>query len=256
MDRLHVSGVADQPHVTISHRQFLGGSLVLRIPEFVKAPDGTATCTPARVVWEQVDQQTHLRYRWDEAEDVKRRWATDFEGEVRAGTDAMSFEVTMHNAGAVPQPWGVFLFCLQAGACPAFLDYDGVRTFVRLPERWASVNEMQGGVFEQHRMCVFPVAGGGVAHNLMAKLSTDGEWILAMAIDRPGWVSCNHQHWPSCIHANPVWGDLPEDTHAGPQTPGLPLAPGASVTTHGKVYLLNTGLDEVYQRFTDDFGSA
>lgn len=253
MAALRVSGVASRPHLAITHPQLADGSLVLRMPEFVKSPDGSETLTPEKVVWEQVVEQTHLRYHWAESAALKRKWATDFSGELRAGDDELAFEVTMHNAGDVPQPWGVFLFCLQAGGCPAFQDYDGVRTFVRLGDRWASVNEMQGGVFEDHRMCVFPVAGGGVAHNLMAKVSADGRMVLSIAIDRPGWVSCNHQPWPSCIHTNPVWGDLPADTSAGPRNSGGPLAPGASVTAHGKVYLCRDGLDAVYERYLSDF---
>ena len=256
MAAVRISGVAYQPHVALTHPQLLGGSLVLRIPEYVKSPDGSANCCPGQVVWEQVAGEAHLRYRWDEAEAAKRKWATDFCGQVRAGEDAVAFEVTMRNAGAVPQPWGVFLFCLQAGACSVFQDYDGVRTFVRLADRWATVNQMQAGVFADHRMCVYPVGDGGVAHNLMAKVGTDGQWVLAMAIDRPGWVSCNHQQWPSCIHANPVWGDLPAGTCADPGTSGSALPPGASVTCHGKVYLCRGSLDAVYERYASDFHRA
>ena len=256
MSRLRISPVAFQPHVSITCPELLGSSLVLRIPEFVKLPDGSSTCAPANVVWEHLVAESHLRYRWDEDETVKRHWATDFLGEVQADQGRISFDVTMRNAGDVPQPWGVFLFCLQAGACRSFQDHDGLRTFVRLQDRWATVNEMQNGVFENHRMCTYPVWAGGVVHNLMAKVSSDGQWVLALAIDRPGWVSCNHQQWPSCIHANPVWGDVPSGARLGPRISGSPLPPGESVTTRGKVYLLRGDLDVVYARYNRDFHGA
>jgi hypothetical protein len=253
MDGWTLAGVASQPHVVMTHAQFLGGSLVLRIPEFVKAPDGAGSCCPDNIIWEQMSPSTQLRYRWDVADSVKQHWATDIQGQARADGDVMNFEVTMRNAGDVPQPWGAFLFCLQCGAWGAFQDYDGQRTFVHTPAGWKTVNQMQAGLFEDHRMCVFPNTAGGASDNLMAKISLDGQWVLAMAIDRPGWVSCNHQIWPSCIHANPVWGRLPAETAADPKTCGEPLPPGASVTAHGKVYLLGADLDALYERYTADF---
>ena len=254
MAALSISPVADKPHFRITCPEPLGGSLVFRVPEFVKAPDGASTYGPSNVAWEHVVEGTHLRYEWAEPDAVKRKWATDFRGEVRTAEDEVAFDVTMRNTGDAPQPWGVFLFCLQAGGCRGFQDYDGVRTFVRLNDRWVTVNQMQNGVFEEHRMCVYPVGADGVAHNLMAKVSSDRQWVLAVAIDRPGWVSCNHQLWPSCIHANPVWGDPPPDP--GPRTPGCPIAPGVSRTAHGKVYVFRGDLDALYDRYNSDFHGA
>ena len=228
--------------------------MVLRIPEYVKSPGGSETCCPNNVVWEQECGRTRLRYRWDEAVEIKRQWATDFQGMVQVRGDAVTFEVTMCNVGEVPQPWGVFLFCLQCGAWRSFQDYDGQRTFVRSHAGWVTVNQMQAGVFEDHRMCVFPVDPTGVSDNLMAKVSQDGRWVLGLAIDRPGWVSCNHQQWPSCIHANPIWGHLPLGIAAGPDTCGEPLQCGASAIARGKVYLFPGGLDELYERYVGDFG--
>lgn len=240
---LRVSHVPHQSHVVITHPEVLGSSLVLRIPESVKSPDEADVRCPGNVVWEEVSRETHLRYHWDEDEAVKAAMATDFSGEVRSGDDEITFDVTMRNAGDRAQGFGVFLFCLQAGANHRFHDHDGVRTFVRLADRWVTVNEMQGGVFEDHRMCGYATGGGEgeVAHNLMAKTGDGSDWVLGMALDQPGHVSCNHQMWPSCIHANPKWREL---------------APGESETAHGKVYYFRGDLDMLYERYRRDFDGA
>ena len=238
MPELRISPVAYQSHVSITNTEFLGNSLVFRIPEFVKTNDERNLC-PGKVAWEIVEPERHLRYRWDEDDAVKADYGTDFSGEIRAGSGEVSFEVTMINRGAEPQRFGAFLFCLQAGAVHVFHDYEGERTFVRSNDRWLTVHEMQDGVFEDHRMCGYQV-GDEIDHNLMAKVGSDGEWVLGLALDAGKHVSCNHQIWPSCIHANPDWSHV---------------APGESDTVHGKVYYFRGDLDSLYARFQSDTGS-
>jgi len=236
MAELRISPVAYQPHVTITNTEVLGKSLVFRIPEFVKSNDNRSLC-PGEVVWEVVEAERHLRYRWGEEGAVKAEYGTDFSGEVRAGEGEVSFEVTMTNLGTEAQRFGAFLFCLQAGAIIDFHDYKGKRTFVRKGGGWVSVREMQRGSFEEHRMCGYTV-GEEVDHNLMGKTDAGGEWVLGIALAGGKHVSCNHQLWPSCIHANPDWSHV---------------APGESDTVRGKVYYFRGDLDGLYERFREDF---
>ena len=104
MAGLIISPVADKPHFSIGCPEPLGGSLVLRAPEFVKAPDGASTLGPTNVAWKVVAEGSPLRYEWAESEAVKRKWATDFGGEARSSADDIAFSVTMRNAGDTPQP--------------------------------------------------------------------------------------------------------------------------------------------------------
>ena len=50
-----------------------------------------------------------------------------------------------------------------------------------------------------------------------------------------------HQIWPSCIHANPEWGDL---------------NPGEERRACGKVYYFEGTKDELFSRYQSDFCSA
>lgn len=235
---LRIGGIPFQPHVSITHPERLGRSLVLRIPEFVKAADDSRVECPSRVRWSVVEPERVLHYSWDVETARKTEWGTDFSGTVQAENDLLRFEVTCTNVGAAAHPAGVYLFCLQAGADTGFHDPDGLRTYARRGGRWVSVNTLQNGSLPKHRMCSYPVAPAGVDCNLMAKQSVDGDWVLAIALDQCGHVSCNHQVWPSCIHANP----------ARPL-----LAPGAAATARGCVYWFRGDLAAVLARVQRDF---
>jgi hypothetical protein len=245
MATLQISPVAYQPHFVIVHPDKLGQCIILRIPEFIKSADGLLQGHPANIVWEQGESKSQLQYHWGETDAVKQQWGLDLSGQVTAGEDELTFEVTMHNLSDMPNNSGANLFCMQAGGHLDFQDYDGHRTFVRMPDRWVSVNEMQNGKFEDHRMCGYQQKRDGIAHSLIAKVSTGGDWVLGIALNQEGGVSCNHQPWPSCIHANPVWATL---------------APGESETARGKVYFFrgesgnqSGGLEELYHRYHKDF---
>ena len=231
MALLQISPIAYQPHIVIVHPKKLGQCVILRMPECVRTADGSRTGHPANIVWDG------LRYRWDESDEVKQQWGADMTGEVRPGDDELSFEVTMRNIGDKPHDGGPFLFCMQAGGHLDFQDYHGERTFVHMGDRWSSVNEMQQGEFEDHRMCGYQRQRDGIAHSLMARVNTEGDWVLGIALDQDGGVSSNHQPWPSCIHANPVW----------------PMVePGETATARGKVYFFRGEIEELYDRYRED----
>ena len=245
-DGIKISYVAGQPHVVITHPRFLGQSLILRIPEYVtRLEDGKGIC-PGEVSWEVVQPDRHLRYRWAASAEQKAVVGVDFWGEARSGSDEVAFEVTMHNTNPEPNSTGVSLFCLQTGSNYAFQDYEGERTFLWCHDRWRTVCDLIEGRWKTHRMCGFSVHPDStdsrtVRAGLMVKESSGDNRAVGIALDIAKSLSCNHQLWPSCIHANPTWDAL---------------APGAQQTARGKVYYLAGSKDEILTRYRGDFGEG
>jgi len=242
-EQLHISYVAYQPHLVITHPACLGRSLILRIPEYLRRKPGKTACSPGSMAWEVVELDRRLRYRWAADAATKAEAGIDFEAEAWSGDGEVRFEVTVQNTGQGPNPSEPSLFCLQAGGCSDFHDYHGERTFLRCGEQWRTVADLIGGRWEDHRMCGFAVdpaadAAAPVTARLMVKESADGGMVLGIAVDTATRLSCNHQLWPSCIHANPEWGDV---------------APGESKTARGKVYWFRGSKDELLARHRRDF---
>ncbi len=221
MPLLGISPVPFQPHVVIANSHYLSASLILRIPEYIHHPTEQVSFHPRNVSWEIVKPQTHLRFRWDEHEAFKKECATDFNGEIQAHGDEVTFEVTMRNVGDQPHNWGVSEFCLQTGAFFGFRDPEGEMTFIRTSDRWVKVSQREPAV-----------------HNLIAKVNDVEEWVLAMALDQRNNPKGNRLIWPSCLHTNPRWRQL---------------VPGESQTAHGKIYFFRGTLDDVYERYRVDF---
>lgn len=244
--QLKISYVAFQPHLVITNPELLGRSLILRIPEYVRDPLEKKGRCPGHVVWEEIEHTTRLRYRWAAPGPAKAAVGVDFRGEARASADEVVFQVTMKQIAEKANPDGVSLFCLQAGGCPQFHDYEGERTFIRQGGGWKPIHEMIGGKFEPHRMCSFEVNPATpnerqTTAGLMGKVSKQGDFVLGIALDACGAVSCNHQIWPSCIHANPRWSAL---------------AQGVEQTVRGKVYYFKGSLEELDARYERDFGNS
>ena len=241
---LRISYVAFQPHLVITHPLVLGQCLIFRIPEFVTNPLTKSVIQPGHVVWQEIERETRLVYRWDAPEETRLASETDFRGEAEAGDGHVTFQVTMKRLGTHTHAGGVHLFCLQAGGAGQFHDYEGTRTFIRHGDRWRSVNDMINGQFASHRMCGFTCTEnacgpGQTSAGIMCKTSNDGDWVLGVALDECQSLSCNHQIWPSCIHANPRWHEL---------------APGEEQTVHGRVYYLRGTLDDLMAAYAKDFG--
>jgi len=73
---------------------------------------------------------------------------------------------------------------------------------------------------------------------LIARVSHDGQWILATANDHGAMLAWNPAH--SCIHCAPNYS---------------PLNSGQTLTTRGKIYLLKKmNLQDVFDRYKNDFG--
>lgn len=242
-DTLKISYVASQPHLVITHPRFLGQSLVLRIPEYVRRQEDGKGISPGDVSWEIVQSERHLRYRWTARAEQKAEVGVDFWGETRSALEEVAFEVTMCNIGPNPNSTGVSLFCLQTGSNSPFQDYDGERTFLWCHDRWRTVCDLIEGRWKDHRMTGFSVDPDStdsktVTAGLMVKESLQGDRVVGIALDITRSLSCNHNLWPSCIHANPTWNTL---------------APGAQQTARGKVYYFVGSKDEMLARYRRDF---
>ena len=159
-DLLGISSVPLQPHLVITHPSYLGSSLILRIPEYLKRKEDGKAHQPGAVSWETVEPDRHLRYRWGASAGEKAEAGIDFGAEAWSSEGEVRFEVTMHNTGRRTNTYELGLFCLQAGAYGQFHDHDGERTFLRCGTRWRTVNDLIGGRWEKHRMCSFQVVPG------------------------------------------------------------------------------------------------
>jgi hypothetical protein len=73
---------------------------------------------------------------------------------------------------------------------------------------------------------------------LIARMSTDGKVLLAIASDRICALSMDHPHWSTGLLASCRWG---------------PVACNEAKMSSGRIYFLHQGLDELYERYMRDF---
>ena len=111
-----------------------------------------------------------------------------------------------------------------------------MRTFVRKGDKWISMNEVVGGEFADHRMNGVKIDAG--YERLAAKVSKDGKFVTGIITDTAGSLSFNFQRGMSCMHSNPDWPAV---------------KPGESATAKGMVYLLEGGLDDLWERYRRDY---
>lgn len=230
----------DRSFVCIRDDRLAGCEWLLQLPEY-----GYGKVTLSSVRWEVLEAGKHLRYSWDDAETEQPEAGVAYRGEIAAGEDALEFRVLRMNHS--PSAWNNdqgSLFCLRSAEAPLFHDIDGVRTYAFQDGIFQTVNQLVDACFVAHRMCRFPVrtapgaSGVGSAERLMAKISKDGRWVLGIATDVCGWLSCNHQPKVSCIHSNPIWGVV---------------SPGGRGEARGKVYLLEQPIEALLARYRGDF---
>jgi hypothetical protein len=71
---------------------------------------------------------------------------------------------------------------------------------------------------------------------LVAVAYPDGKHVMGLAFPKPRYILSN---WGiPCVHADPTWPEC---------------APGARVSVHGKVYLIEGTLDDLWSRYCRDF---
>ncbi|MBI2194793.1 MAG: hypothetical protein HYU36_22660 [Planctomycetes bacterium] len=237
---MNVFSDSDHSFVRIRDDRLPGCEWLLQLPEY-----GYAGVTLGGVSWEEVEAGRRLRYTWRPSDDLRATAGVFYEGEIRASEDDVSFRVRRANLSSAD--WSSSqgsLFCLRSGAAAPFHDLDGVRTYALKGGMFQSVCQLVNARFAGHRMCRFPVRSApgeeaaDACERLMAKISRDGRWVLGIATDRCGCLSCNHQPAVSCIHSNPNWGVV---------------RPGGSAEARGKVYLLNSSIEMLRARYEADF---
>ena len=237
MSAISLSYVARQPHIVLTHRDWLGQSVVCRVPEFVRSRDQSELICPDDVAAVVVQPDVEVRYRWAAPEEVKRHFQTDFHGRAWVEGEAVRFDLTGSLVGSDSGEPGVYLVCLQCGQHAPLQDRDGNRTYLRAGGRWRTVAECVGSAgLPEHRMFGSNEHRVELDRVLMAKVTDDG-WVIGIGIDGPGNVSSNHQPWPSCIHANPVWPTV---------------QPGAEATVRGVIHWFRGTLDDLWNRFEQE----
>jgi hypothetical protein len=243
--RFYLRPWGDYTDVLLQHPQFPETVWRLQVTEWGYRDPETGSNVRARdVVWRSDAERRRLRYHWGAPDELKRKVGLDFSGELVARDSVVEFEITVRNVGETEwtaEP--MQLVCLRSGRSPAFKDYEAERTWVRRNGSWVTVNSLIGATFADHRMCGFRISGEGDERfeRLSAKTSFDGKWALGLAVDRAQSLSFNFQEAVSCIHSNPSWGLL---------------APGEEATAHGRVYLIRGSLDDLYERYLQDFEQA
>ncbi len=238
MSSISLSYVSGQPHLVLTHRDWLGASIVCRLPEFVRSRDQRERIFPGDVETEMVRPGVEIRYRWAAPDQVKRRLQTDFHGHAWVEDDVVRFELAGSVVGPEPGEPGLYLVCLQCGQHMAMQDQPATRTYLRSGGRWRTVAECVGSAgLPDHRMFGSGNPPVELDRVLMARVTENG-WVVGIGIDGPGSVSSNHQPWPSCIHANPAWPTL---------------GAGEEATVRGVIHWFQGTLDELWNKVQNEW---
>ncbi len=235
---------SDTAYLGFRHSDLPDSQWLLRVTEYAYYDPEQQRNMPARdVKWTVGADRKSAQFRWDAPEDLKQKVGLDFWGGYTANGDQLDFTITGKNVGTVAWDHArLSLVCLISGGAPAFVDYDAQRTFVHRGQNFVTMNEIVEGQFAPHRMCGVSVSHGGdePISRLAAKVSTDGKWVLGLAVDCAESLSFNFQERTSCIHSNPAWPRLER---------------GEQATARGRAYLFQGTLDELWERYTKDFES-
>lgn len=240
-DRLLVTPKEGFATVEVRHPDWPEAVFDVRMPEHIVTLKGLV---PQSVHWEKIAENRY-RFSWNAPKELKQQERVDFEGEVIVGVDELSFRFTTRNPTTAA--WGserYNAFDVVAGKNPAFHDPDGSRTFVRIQDQFVSLHDALRGEFSPNRTGWMVLAKDPqnpqfreYTERLMAKVSRDGRWVLAIASDSGDGATFNLNPATSCIHQNRTWS---------------PLQPGEAKTLRGKVYLMRGTLDDLWQRYSAD----
>jgi len=178
-------------------------------------------------------------------------------GEHRAGGtlsprgDVVDLDFWFRNAGTEPTTV-LTQFCLVQGD-GALRDPTGERTFVRSGGKWLRMADGDRGLGDPALVDYATPGGQDLRHmavksdtwgvstdpadcGLVAVQHPDGRHVVGLAFPRPRYILSNW-HIP-CMHADPTW----------------PVCgPGDRVSVHGKVYLIEGALDDLWSRYCSDF---
>lgn len=231
----------DRSFVRICDERVPGQEWLLRLPEY-----GYGRAPLSGVKWEVREEGKKLYYTWSPPPETRSQIGIAYESEIEARADEVEFSIARRNLSE--SSWKDrevgSLFCFMSRDASLFHDIDGVRSYALKDDIFQSVNQLVNSRFMHHRMCSFPVRTSpegpkeNACERLMAKISRDAEWVVGIATNIAGWISCNQQPQVSCIHSNPWWGAVP---------------PGGEAKARGKVYLVES-IDVLKARYVADFG--
>lgn len=215
--------------------------LIVRLPEHIVTLAGLV---PQGVVWEQT-AEGHWRFHWEADQSLKTAHQTDFSGEVVLETDSVAFTLRITNPTDSAWTSERYNACdVVCGRIPALRDPEGIRTFVYVDDRFVSVKEALGAELQPGQASWMVLRGSHQApevrqytHRLMARTSEDGRWVVGIASDTGDGATFNLDPQTSCLHQNRTW---------------RPLQAGESRVLRGKVYVLEGGLADLWERYLAD----
>ncbi len=238
---LELVPVPDVPWFELRAPGLSSEPLIVRLPEHIVTLEGLV---PQGVVWEQANEGC-WRFRWEADRSVKTAKQTDFRAEVTTAADEVAF--TFHITNPTDSAWTserYNAFDVICGRIPGLRDPEGTRTFVYVNDRFVSVKEALGDQLQPGQASWMVLRGSHQApdfrqytHRLMARTSEDGQWVVAIASDTGDGATFNLDPDTSCIHQNRTW---------------KPLQAGESRVLQGKVYVLQGGLADLWERYLAD----
>ena len=123
---------------------------------------------------------------------------------------------------------------------PDMADPDGERTYVYTNFGWISLLELLKDQ-EKRPKCIWVGATYGqhtVIWKTMARMTKDESLLIAVALDKGYALANDHPDWPQGLLAGCRWGTL---------------NPNREKLFRGRVYFCKNGLDELRQRYAQDF---
>jgi len=216
----------------------------IRLPEYIN----TQTAAKGEhVCWVQRGPN-RWDFSWEAPQEVKRAHLRTFSGSVVGGADTVDLHVRIRNP--FDRPWPAedyWMFDVTCGQADQFHDPQGVRTYIHRDGRFITVLEAEGGELRPSKTGSFLINPSRDSRfwdrradaKIMARVSEDGHWVLAIASDKGTGMSYNLQPATSCIHQNITWGRL---------------QPGEEKRIHVRVYLFQGTLDDLWRRYLDDMG--
>lgn len=231
--------------VAVTHNELPDQKLILRMPEYANLYHSLPPI-PTRWTWTN-DRELCMEWTADDA--VKLQHQVDRHAKFVFGDDVIDVYATIRNPSDRAWPAVRYdLYDVMAREAPMFIDTEGVRTYVYHDGGLRTVKD----VWKEH---LTPSGTGSMeltqedgsrthlqtGDRIMAKVSADGAWVLAIASDIGGGLSFNLDAGTSCIHQNPFWGALQA---------------GQERSIHCRVYLFRGTLDDVWKRYVSDFSQT
>ena len=239
-----VDPIKNSSFLEVREAQLPGQVFKFRMPEYVNTSGGGVLAE--KVVWTQ-QKEGEWSFHWDAPKEIKHKHLRDFFGTAKINTDTIDINVAVTNPFEIS--WSnedYWMFCFMAGAANQFHDPNGRRIFVHQDGKFVSINDFEGVNFNSRTMgsCYLnpafdsPLFARRCDAKVMAKVSKDGKWVLAIVSNNGTGASWNLDESTSCIHQNWTLGKL---------------KPKETKIFRCRVYLFQGSLDQLWSRYQQDF---